>query len=167
MDKVEKVVSETNQNFKRKEGWYYKRPSNNVIINGVMKVFTGYDAANLKVDKDHLKSILDFVLTSQSSIGGCNIYDYVYVLTNCMELNYRTENAKKELEKQFKIILEYQQSDGGFSYDKNRSQTNYYGVTVTPGMKNGDLHGTTLFLMALSRIDKYLKLDLGLELAFS
>ena len=133
-----------------------------------MKIFTGYDAVNLELDENHLRTILDFILKTNSSTGGCNIYDYVYVLTKCMDIEYKISESKNELEKQYNKILTYQQSDGGFSYNKNRSKTEYYTAkNITPGFRCGDIHGTTLFSMALSRIDKYLGLDLGLELAFS
>ena len=42
--------------------------------------------------------------------------------------------------------------EGGFSYFYNKSQTHYYGVQITEGIKQADIHGTTLCLWALLMI---------------
>jgi len=161
-EKIEKVFSQLKR-YQHREGWHSYRPQNNVIINGIMKIFTGFDAIEYEMNEDHLKGMLDFVLNSHASTGGCNIYDYVYVLSKCMKINYRTQEASTQLQKIYKEIFEYQHADGGFSYDKSRTQTGYYGQAVTPGLAVGGLHGTMLFSMTLALINQALKLDLGLE----
>ena len=165
-DEIIRTLQEVNQ-YKKDIGWFSHRPPNNVLINGNMKMFTGFDIIGYKIEEEHLKSILDFVLSTHSETGGCNVYDYVYVLAKCLEIDYRVDVAKQQLEKMYNLILEYQQDDGGFSYDKNHSQTAYYGQRITPGLKAGDIHGTTLFGMALSKIDNALDLGLNLSLAVS
>ncbi len=165
-EKIQKVFNQLKR-YQHRDGWYSHKPQNNVIINGIMKIFTGFDAIGYELDEGHLKGILDFVLNSHASSGGCNVYDYVYVLAKCMKINYRTEEATTELKKIYKEVFEYQHSDGGFSYDKNRTQTAYYGQPVTPGLPIGGIHGTGLFSMTLALIDQALKLDLGLELPLS
>tara|TARA_B100000900_G_C20579632_1_gene716911 strand:- start:307 stop:1233 length:927 start_codon:yes stop_codon:yes gene_type:complete len=153
--------------YQHSDGWYSSRPPSNVLINGIMKVFTGLDIIEYKMEEDHLKRILDFVLTSHSSSGGCNIYDYVYVLEKAIQIEYKVEESKEKLRLIYGKILEHQQPDGGFSYNKNSSQSHIYGTTITPGLKAGDIHGTTLFSMALSKIDNALDLGLNLSLAVS
>tara|TARA_Y100001963_G_C6761484_1_gene439696 strand:- start:608 stop:1531 length:924 start_codon:yes stop_codon:yes gene_type:complete len=165
-DEVQNILSSI-EKYEHNDGWYSSRPNDNVLINGIMKVFTGFDIIGYRLDDEYMKGILDFVLNSHSSTGGCNVYDYVYVLAKCIEYDYRTTEAKSELLKIYDDILTYQQSDGGFSYGKDSTQTTYYGQSITPGHKVGGIHGTTLFSMALSKIDNALDLGLGLNLAVS
>jgi len=165
-EKIEKAIQQLKR-YEHTSGWHSRRPPNNVLINGVMKVFTGFDVINYEMDEDHLRSILDFVLDVHANTGGCNVYDYVYVLSKCMKIDYKTKEASEQLNKIYKEMFEYQHPDGGFSYDKSRSQTSYYGQRVTPGLPVGDIHGTGLFSMTLALIDQALKLDLGLELPVS
>lgn len=150
--------------YQKNDGWYYKRPKDKVRINGIMKVFTGFDIINHKYDINMLHNICDSILNTNPSSGGCSIYDYVYVLEKCMESNYKIDICKDKLLKIYDLILTYQQTDGGFSYKKNKSQTNMYGKKITDGRKQGDLHGTTLMCMALCRIDKACNLGLKLNI---
>ena len=165
-DEIEKTLEEL-KFYEHSNGWYSQRPPSNVLINGIMKVFTGFDIIEHEMKEEHLRSILDYVLTAHSSAGGCNIYDYVYVLEKAMKIGYKVEESKTKLRLIYNKILEHQQTDGGFSYNKNSSQPAIYGQTITPALKAGDIHGTTLFSMALSKIDNALDLGLGLKLAVS
>ena len=53
-----------------------------------------------------------------------------------------------------KIKNLYFESDGGFSYFKDQSQTHYYGVPITDGRNQPDIHGTMLLIWAISMILK-------------
>ena len=46
----------------------------------------------------------------------------------------------------------YKDRDGGFAYFKNKSQEYYYGVKITNGFDEADIHGTTLLTWALAMI---------------
>ena len=50
------------------------------------------------------------------------------------------------------IEKHYFQEFGGFSYYLNKSQTHYYGIKITDGIKEPDIHGTTLLVWSLSMI---------------
>ena len=164
---IRKVLMQLSK-YKHPDGWYFKRPNNpSQIINGIMKIMTGLDAIDLNIPSRMKKSILDYLLGLDSSGGGCNIYDYVYALTKCMEIGYKKDLCQNKLLELYNRILEHQQEDGGFSYNKNKSQTIYYGNNITNGSRQGDIHGTTVFCMALARIDKYLGLGLNLVLPIS
>ena len=46
----------------------------------------------------------------------------------------------------------YIEKDGGFSYFHKKAQTHYYGVHITDGLNEADIHGTTLCLWAILMI---------------
>jgi len=122
------------------------------IINGAMKVITGLDWLNS--DIHHPKKLIDFCLANVPKLEGCDIVDFIYVLYKCSkQVNYK----KKEINTLFKDLLDqimklYVKEEGGFSYFYNKSQTHYYGVQITEGVKQADIHGTTLCLWAVSMI---------------
>ena len=154
--------------YQHPDGWYFRRPGDpSQIINGIMKIMTGFGAIGLDMPAELKRSILDYLLKIDSAGGGCNIYDYVYALTKCMEIGYKKDLCRKKLMVLYNRILEHQQADGGLSYDKNHSHRRYYGNKITNGKRQGDIHGTTVFCMALARIDKYLGLGLNLVLPIS
>lgn len=157
------------EKYKKQDGWYYNRPNNHVRINGIMKVFTGLDIINYdyKNIEDLLKNIINSILILNPGSGGCNIYDYVYVLSKSKIINYRIDECKKKLINVYHLILTYQHPDGGFSYNKNSTTKNMYGKTITNGFNIGGIHGTTLMCMALSIIDNFCDLGLNLSLAIS
>ena len=45
--------------------------------------------------------------------------------------------------------------EGGFSYFLNKSQTHYYGLKISNGLRTADIHGTTLLVWALSLISDF------------
>ena len=122
------------------------------IINGAMKVITGLDWLNAEIH--HPKKLIDFCLANVPKLEGCDIVDFIYVLYKCSkQVNYK----KNEINDLFKDLLDqimklYVKDEGGFSYFYNKSQTHYYGVQITEGIKQADIHGTTLCLWALLMI---------------
>ena len=70
------------ENYQHTDGWYNKKPSDTVRINGIMKVFTGLDAINYDYSKIEslVKTIVDSIIKRNPDKGGCNLYDYLYVL---------------------------------------------------------------------------------------
>ena len=164
---INKVLLKLRQ-YQRVDGWYNYRPrDSSQIINGIMKIMTGFDVIGLDIPVFFKRNILNYLFKVESQTGGCNIYDYVYVLTKCMEIEYKMDICKSKLMELYQRILKHQQEDGGFSFDIAHSKQGYYGNRITNGTKQGDIHGTTVFCMALIRIDKYLNLGLNLVLPIS
>lgn len=157
--------------YEHENGWYFGSPNKHYIVNGIMKIFTGFDIINFDLSETMANNILDYVLLIDDSFGGCGIYDYVYVLTKCMDYckdETKLEKCKDKLRNVYKIILEHQQTDGGFKYDNSNDKAHkYYGENIIPDGMIGNIHSTTLFCMALSRLDKYLDLGLNLNMAIS
>mgnify|MGYP001331707714 FL=1 len=58
--------------------------------------------------------------------------------------------------------------DGGFKYNiENKKAHKYYGQNISPDGMIGNIHSTTIFSMALARLDKYLNLGLNLKIPIS
>lgn len=171
-DKINKVLNDFNK-YKKKNGWYFGNPPKTHIINGIMKIFTGFDIINYNMDKKTAIDIINFLMdiSSESIKGGCGLYDYVYVLTKCMDYcddNVMLEACKERLHNMLNIILNHQMTDGGFKYDNsNETAHKYYGHDITPDGFIGNIHSTTLFCMAIARLDKYLNLGLNLNIPIS
>lgn len=156
------------ERYEHNDGWYYGKPKEINLINGIMKVFTGFDVINKPIKESIIRGITDKLLSFNDYSGGCGVYDYVYVLTKCMEINYRVDECRERLFNVYSDILMYQQDDGGFKYNKNNEiATKYYNKSITPDGWIGSIHATTVFSMAMARLDKYLGLGLNLNLPVS
>ncbi len=133
--------------------YYSKYPSDNrEIINGAMKVISGLDWLEIPIHEPN--KLIDFCLENQPILEGCDIVDFVYVLYKCSK---QTGYRKKEINDLFGTFLKeieklYIEKDGGFSYFHKKAQTHYYGVQITEGLNEADIHGTTLCLWAILMI---------------
>ena len=168
-EKIQKVLIQLEQ-FKKHDGWYYGNPSFQRNINGIMKILTGFDIIGKKIDKEIAKNLIDIVLTTKSEEGGCNLYDYVYVLIRCSDVlkEYRVEECKLLIRIIFIRILRYQQEDGGYKYNIDTDKAHkYYGEEITPDGYIGCVHPTVLFTNTFALIDNYLNLGMDLELVVS
>ena len=95
--------------------------------------------------------------------------NYIYVLYKCsQQVEYKKNEINNVLLEQLDYLEKlYVRNEGGFSYFIDKSQTHYYGVEITGGKKQADIHGTTLCLWAISMITNNLendKLDLKWKL---
>jgi hypothetical protein len=135
-------------------GCYYlgDRPTRSQLINGSMKVISGLDWLNLEIH--YPEKLIDLCLEDNPSSEGCDLVDNVYVLYKCLQ---QTNHKRKEVNKYLKniidlIMLHSHSESGGFSYFKEKSQTHYYGVRISQGKNEADLHGTVLLIWAASMI---------------
>lgn len=167
-DKINDILNKINK-YKKHNGWYNNIPTNTIRINGIMKIFTGLDIINFDYNnnKELLSKIADEMLILNPSKGGCNLYDFVYVLAKSIKINYRTIECQGKLIKIGNSILQYQHEDGGFSYNKHSTTTQIYGKKCSPGKSQGGMHGTTLMCMALCMIDDACNLGLKLNIPIS
>lgn len=165
-EKIEKVFERINKKYFKGNGWYHGNPSEEQILNGIMKVFTAYDVIGKKLD--NYNGIVDRLLKAEGYSGGCGVYDYVYNLVRCLDGGYRVGEIKERLYKVYDLILEYQMPDGGFKYSKDTNKKDTYaGKEITPAGAFGSIHATTVFSMALSMMNNALGMGLNLGLAFS
>lgn len=138
------------------DGFYYsgEKPNYTELINGSMKVLTGLDWLNVPIHFP--EKIIDLCLSGKPSQQGCDLVDFVYVLYRCsLETNYRKKDIIKYLENFYETIFNhFYPNQGGFSYGINSSQKLYYGVEISNGNSEPDIHGTLLLTWALSMIFK-------------
>lgn len=136
------------------DGAYYKGSIDNQSekINGAMKVLTGLDWLNIPIHKP--KELIDLCLSHEPNSEGCDIVDVIYVLYKCSDqTDYKKNEIKSYVEELIPLIMtHYKEEEGGFSYYSNKSQEFYYGVKISDGINEADLHGTTLLTWALSMI---------------
>ena len=133
--------------------YFSKLPkSNREIINGAMKVITGLDW--LETEIHNPDKLIDFCLANKPEFEGCDLVDYIYVLYKCSsQTNYKKEqvvNIMYEVLEYLKLL--YHPSQKGFSYFEGKSQTHYYGINISKGINEPDIHGTVLSIWAIVMI---------------
>ena len=135
-------------------GAYFKNniPKKTELVNGAMKVLTGLDWLDESIHEPN--KLIDTCLGITPDGYGCDIVDIVYVLYRCSNNN---DYKKNEINSYFNSIEEmifdhYFSDSGGFSYYVGKSQLYYYGLNITKGLNEADIHGSTLLLWALSMI---------------
>ena len=135
-------------------GLYYlgKLPNKTESINGAMKVITALDWLDEEIH--YPKKLINFCLSTKPSSFGCDLVDIVYVLYKCLiEVEYKRKEIISYLDDIIGLIyLHYKEEEGGFSYAIEKSQDSYYGLTISNGLNQADLHGTILLTWALSMI---------------
>lgn len=144
----------------KENGCYFKgdTPNHGQLTNGAMKVLTALDW--LAEPVHYPEKLIDTVLAQEPVAKGCNLVDAVYVLHRCLkQTHYRHRDAQEYCLRMVEMIRGHHRSDGGFSYEANKSQTAYYGVTITNGELVGDLHGTCLLTWALAMIFEILEVN--------
>jgi hypothetical protein len=139
-------------------GFYYSGfvANQSQLVNGAMKVISGLEW--LEIPIHYPEKLIDSTLNIKPSSEGCDLVDAVYVLYQCsLQTNYK----RKEIEVYFLKILEivelHRYPSGGFSYYLDKSQTHYYGIKVSKGLDEPDLHGTTLLIWAVAMIFNFIQ----------
>ena len=131
-------------------GSYYKKlpKDSREVINGAMKIITGLDWLNREIH--YPEKLIDYCLNNMPILEGCDAVDYIYVIYKCSEqTSYRKADIEKIL---LELVINFKKlkyEDSGFSYFEKKSQTHYYGIKVTEGNDNPDIHGTLLITWAL------------------
>lgn len=129
------------------------RPKQQMLVNGAMKVLTALDWLDTPIH--YPEKLIETVLNSEPRAEGCDLLDAVYVLFKCSQISdHRNDDLRAYLLRCLEIILTHKQEDGGFSYFSNKAQKWYYGVPISKGLREGDIHGTVLFTWAIAMIAK-------------
>ena len=150
-------------------GWYIGDVSAQQVINGAMKVLSGFQITNeLQIDEESGKKLIDVCLSNINNNQACDNFNIVYVLQCASKVckDYRINEINEFMENRFKVYMEYYFPEyGGFSFYKNRSNNNYYGCKITRGLNEPDMHGTALFMWGISAICETLGIsqELGIK----
>lgn len=137
----------------KETGTYFQGPipEHAILINGAMKVLTALDW--LEVPIHYPERLIDTCLERLPSEDGCHLVDAVYVLYRCSQ---QTQHRKTKIQAYCAQVLDmtkkHHNSDGGFSYNVRRSQTHYYGVPISRGLAESDIHGTCLLAWAVAML---------------
>ena len=137
----------------RDSGGYFAgtRPTRSMLINGAMKVLTALDWLDEPIH--YSKTLTDTVLGNPPVSEGCDLVDSIYVLFRCIQQqNYRRSEVDSYLLNCLEMIGQHLRVDGGLSYSANRAQKWYYGMPVSKGLKESDVHGTLLLSWAMVMI---------------
>lgn len=149
---VDTLLKELDAYYNPETGtWYKGNPPDHIKINGAIKVFSGLQWLDYPYPDTHV--LLDFALKQPFEPDGCNFLNRLFVVHQAkrgLEKDYRVQEIKKLARKALKKIMEFHQTDGGFSFFKNRAQTNYYHARVSKGLPVSDLHGTTMFVWTIA-----------------
>jgi len=131
--------------------WFTGNPSPEQMINGAMKVITGYSFLSLPFR--HADRLIDFALTLANDYDACHHTDLIYVLHQCSRLSgHRLSEVHQVAEQRLADIIRFRRRDGAFSFRPEGSGLVYYGVPMSRGLPVSDIHGTTLFVWALVMI---------------
>jgi hypothetical protein len=110
--------------------WHRHRPSAEQIINGAMKVLTGY--AYLGEPFRYAERLIDTCLAAANDGHGCNHADAVYVLHRCAQAtDYRRGDIEGFFADRLGMVLRFRREDGAFSFFPDGAQTTYYGVPIS------------------------------------
>lgn len=126
-------------------------PKQGQLINGAMKVLTSLNW--LEVPVHYPERLIDTCLECLPSSDGCHLVDAVYVLYRCLQqTQYRRAEVQTYCAQVLDMIKQHYNPDGGFSYNIGSSQTHYYGVPISRGLVESDIHGTCLLTWAVAMI---------------
>jgi len=154
LSNVETLMKFADQLVDSETGSYFKGTPNHSreIINGAMKMISGFDWIDL--DIHYPKKLIDYCLSNSPVTEGCDVVDFIYVLYKCTkQSNHRKQEVLNTMDKAVEKISDlYHSNYGGFSYFKNMSQTHYYGVPISYGINEPDIHGTLLCVWGLMMV---------------
>lgn len=137
--------------------WRKGQPTPQQLINGAMKVITGYAYLNLPFA--YPERLIDFALSLQNDHDACHHADLIYVLHQCARLtDYRREDIQQVAAQRLAAIMAFRKPDGAFSFREHSAGTNYYGAPMSVGKPVSDIHGTTLFTWTAVMIADLLEL---------
>ncbi len=139
--------------------WYLGKVSETMKVNGAMKIFSGYITADY-YELANAKKLMDTVLNVNTQDHACdyfNIVHVVYYLDKVLKGTYNKELTARFCMKKLKEYRDfYYDTKGGFSFNRQKSDTGYYGARVTRGLNEPDMHGTVLFLWGIAMISEIL-----------
>lgn len=139
-------------------GAYFRgrRPAQGEMINGAMKVLMALDW--LEVPPHYAERLIQTCLAYPPSPDGCHLVDAIYVLHQSLR-GEASGKVRAYCAHVVEMIRRHAHEDGGFSFYAGRAQDNYYGVPISRGLDESDIHGTCMLVWALAMIWRILAPD--------
>ena len=134
-------------------GGYFRGPTpeHGMLINGAMKVLTALSW--LEEPIHYPEKLIDTTLRHLPRADGCHLVDAVYVLHRCSsQTDHKYNKIVNYILSVLDMIKSHNNEDGGFSYGIGVAQKSYYGLPISRGMNESDIHGTVLLTWALAMI---------------
>ena len=126
-------------------------PDHGMLINGAMKVLTALSW--LEEPIHYPEKLIDTTLRYLPRADGCHLVDAVYVLHRCSsQTDHKYNKIVNYILSVLDMIKSHNNEDGGFSYGIGVAQKSYYGLPISRGMNESDIHGTVLLTWALAMI---------------
>jgi len=142
--------------------WYKGNPSARFKVNGAMKILTGLIAVE-KQAFAYPEKLIDLCLNVSNDETACDNFNIILVLNYASKLldrTYRQQEIKAFALERLKIYkTHYYENQGGFSFLTKQANTHYYGVKITKGLNEPDIHGTIMFVWGISIIAQILGID--------
>lgn len=163
---IDYAIKWVNKLQSEKDGcWHKNEISNQLKVNGAMKILTGLRVVNKLDTLKFTEKIIDTCLETINDQEACSHFNIIYVLYECSRLtDYRNQEIKQYALNKLKNYREYYYPKiGGFSFKKNLSNDYYLGIKLANSKNEPDIHGTVMFLWGITLILKILGLDLKLN----
>lgn len=136
-------------------------------INGAAKVLAGFGVAGYD-EIDNASQIIDYCLANAEITQACDGVDVIavlFMLTEKLSVDYRRDDIRVFCRDWLDICRRhYHHKPGGFSFFEDQANTTLYGLTITEGRDEPDVHGTFLLTRGLSMVAEIL--DFPADLAF-
>lgn len=130
-----------------KGSWLPRKVPLNQQVNGAMKVLTAYRLMNMPFHRP--ERLIDLCLMAFDDRDACHSVDLIYVLHECAQL---TSHRLAEIHEFAKILLtrikRHLKADGALSFFPDWANTTYYGVPISRGLPESDVHGSHLLVWA-------------------
>ena len=142
--------------------WFKGNVSTREKVNAAMKVLTIYRLLGQSFRWP--ERLIDMGLHALDEGHACNSLDVLFVLhESALWTSYRNEEVRAFAGKMLDGLRRHVRPDGGLSFFPDRANTTYYGITVSQGLAESDVHGTHLLTWAIALCANLLgfKDDLG------
>jgi len=133
-------------------------------VGSTMKIHMALKSMN-KIELGIHEKLVDFLLQSEANGDACELFNTIYILKNCLSLNYRINDIQQFARSKADVWLKYFYPEyGAFSFNENKSSTIYYSFKVAHGKPEPDYHGTAMFYWGFYMLSEILELQDKLKL---
>lgn len=133
----------------RTGSWFRGDVPFNQQVNAAMKILTIYRL--LQQSFRWPERLIDLCLTMPDNRDACHSLDVLFVLHECAGwTSHRRDEIVAFAERMLEHIQRHRKPDGAFSFYPEHANTTYYGVAVSQGLAESDVHGTHLLVWAIT-----------------
>lgn len=131
--------------------WFRGDPATEQKVNAAMKVLTIYEMLDRPLR--YADRLVDLCLGAANEEDACHNVDVLYVLHECSRwTDHRAAEVRAFAARRLLGLQQHVKPDGAFSFLPDRAGEYYYGVRVSRGLAESDVHGTHLLVWAATLI---------------